>query len=179
MQTPQITRVDAVVDLLPNRRVATIENAWIAKNEVEPGEVVPVKVFLRPYRGARIEREFGLSIPATLSKGDHQVVLSDADTLNRMQSSAAYMNRYIDVPQIVSLRQPGTQQRQAVRVAGRAAADCVLRRQDASQPARVRVERDAGRPLGEPLVRHFGRERDRTGRDPVRLHDQRKFCAQA
>jgi hypothetical protein len=31
------------------------------------------------------------------------VVLSDADTLNRMQSSAAYMNRYIDVPQIVSL----------------------------------------------------------------------------
>ena len=30
-------------------------------------------------------------------------MLSDADTMNRMQSSAAYLNRYIDVPQIVSL----------------------------------------------------------------------------
>ncbi len=103
VKTPQITRVNATVDLLPDRRIATIENAWIPKSEVEPGEVVPLKVFLRPYRGPRIEREFSLQIPSTLPKGEHQILLSDADTMNRMQSSAAYMNRYIDVPQIVSL----------------------------------------------------------------------------
>lgn len=103
VKTPQITRVDATVDLLPERRIATIENAWIPKSEVEPGETVPVKVFLHPYRGPRIEREFTLKIPSTLSKGDHHILLSDAETLNRMQSSAAYMNRYMDVPQIVSL----------------------------------------------------------------------------
>jgi hypothetical protein len=103
VQTPRITRVDATVDLLPERRIATIENAWIPTSEVEPGESVPVKVFLRPYRGPRIEREFSLKIPATLSKGERRILLSDADTMNRMQSSAGYMNRYIDVPQIVSL----------------------------------------------------------------------------
>ncbi len=103
VKTPQITRVDATVDLLPDRRVASIETAWIPKSEVEPGEIVPVKVFLRPYRGPRIEREFPLRIPATLPKGEHQILLSDADTMNRIQSSAGYMNRYIDVPQIVSL----------------------------------------------------------------------------
>ncbi|MGE5647897.1 MAG: hypothetical protein ACM336_19140 [Acidobacteriota bacterium] len=103
VKLPQITRVDATVDLLPERRIATIENAWIPKSDVEPGESIPVKLFLRPYRGPRIEREFTVKIPTTIAKGDHQILLSDADTLNRMQSSAGYMNRYIDVPQIVSL----------------------------------------------------------------------------
>ncbi len=103
VKTPQLKRVDATVDLLPDRRVATIENAWIPTSEVEAGEQVPVKVFLRPYRGQRIEREFNLKIPGTLTPGEHRLLLSDADTLNRMQAIAGYMNRYIDVPQIVSL----------------------------------------------------------------------------
>ncbi len=103
VQTPQLKSVDATVDLLPERRVASIENAWIPTSEVSAGEKVPVKVFLRPYRGPQIERVFDLTIPATLAKGDHQILLSDAGTLNRIQNVAASMNRFIDVPQIVSL----------------------------------------------------------------------------
>jgi hypothetical protein len=103
VQTPQLKSVDATVDLLPERRVATIETAWIPTSEVEAGEEVPVRVFLRPYRGPQIERQFKFKIPATVAKGDHRILLSDADTLNRMQSAAAFMNRFIDVPQIVSL----------------------------------------------------------------------------
>ena len=103
VKTPQIESVDATVDLLPERRVATIETAWIPTSEVEAGEEVPVKVFLRPYRGPQIERQFKFKIPATVPKGEHRILLSDADTLNRMQSAAAFMNRFIDVPQIVSL----------------------------------------------------------------------------
>jgi hypothetical protein len=103
VKTPQLKRVDATVDLLPDRRVATIENAWIPYSEVEPGEEVPVKVFLRPYRGPRLERQFTLRIPSTITPGEHRLLLSDADTLNRMQVAAGYMNRFIDVPQIASL----------------------------------------------------------------------------
>ncbi len=103
VQTPQLKSVDATVDLLPERRVATIENAWIPTSEVTPGEKVPIKVFLRPYRGPQIEKVFDLTIPATLAKGDHRILLSDAETLNHIQNAAAYMNRFIDVPQIVSL----------------------------------------------------------------------------
>jgi hypothetical protein len=70
---------------------------------VEAGTEIPVKVFLRPYRGDRIEKEFRVKIPAGLSKGEHRILLSDADTLNRMQSYAASANRFIDLPETVSL----------------------------------------------------------------------------
>jgi hypothetical protein len=103
VKTPNIKRVSATVDLLPERRVASIENAWVANAEVRGGEEVPIKVFLRPYRGPRIEKEFTLKIPQGLSKGDHRILLSDADTANRMQSMAGFMNKYIDLPETVSL----------------------------------------------------------------------------
>jgi hypothetical protein len=100
---PKLKSVDATIDILPERRVASIENAWIPSSEVEAGTQVPVKVFLRPYRGERLERDFMLKIPAGLPKGDHRILLSDADTLNRMQSVASASDRFMDIPQTVSL----------------------------------------------------------------------------
>jgi hypothetical protein len=103
VKTPDLKRVDLTVDVLPERRVATIENAWVANTDVRPGDEVPVKVFLRPYRGEPIQREFKVKIPAGLATGDHRIVLSDADTSNRMQNMAGMMNRFLDLPQTVSL----------------------------------------------------------------------------
>ena len=103
VKTPKLKSVNVTVDLLPERRVASIENAWVSSSEVRPGEDMPVKVFLRPYRGERIEREFKIRVPVGLAKGDHRILLSDADTANRMQNMAGFMNRYIDLPQTVSL----------------------------------------------------------------------------
>jgi hypothetical protein len=102
VETPKLKSVNATVDLYPDRRLATIENAWVANSEVEAGSKLPVKIFLRPYRGERIEREFVVDIPATLTKGEHRILLSDADTLNRVQS-AGLSERFIDIPQTVSL----------------------------------------------------------------------------
>ncbi len=103
VKLPRLKRVDATIDLLPERRIATIENAWTSVTEVQAGADVPVKVFLRPYRGERIERDITVRIPARLPKGDHRILLSDADTLNRMQSAAGAMNRYLDLKETVSL----------------------------------------------------------------------------
>jgi hypothetical protein len=64
---------------------------------------VPVKVFLRPYRGESLERDFTVTVPAGLTRGDHRILLSDADTLNRMQNIAGLVNRYLDIPETVSL----------------------------------------------------------------------------
>jgi hypothetical protein len=102
VQTPKLKNVEATIDLLPDRRIATIENAWVPSAEVEAGSALPVKVFLRPYRGERIEREFNLKIPSGLAKGEHRILLSDADTLNHMQSMAG-TSRFIDIPQQVSI----------------------------------------------------------------------------
>ena len=85
---PSVKSVSVTVDLLPERRVATIENAWLATPEARPATTWPLKVFLRPYRGESIERDFTVKIPAGLAKGEHRIVLSDADTINRMQTVA-------------------------------------------------------------------------------------------
>ena len=103
VHTPKLKSVDATIDLLPERRIATIENAWIPNSEVEAGSQVPMKVFLRPYRGERIERDFVLKVPAGLARGEHKIMLSDAETLNRMQSAAGLADRFMDIPQTVSL----------------------------------------------------------------------------
>jgi len=103
VQTPKLKSVDATVDILPERRVATIENAWIPASEFEAGSTVPVKIFLRPYRGERITRDFLLKIPAGLPKGEHRILFSDADTLNRMQSAAINSDRFMNIPQTVSV----------------------------------------------------------------------------
>jgi len=100
---PAVKSVNVSVDLLPERRVATIDSAWVADPEVRAGDTVPVKVFLRPYRGERLEREFTVKIPEGLAPGEHRIMLSDADTVNRMQSVAGSANRYLDLPQLVSL----------------------------------------------------------------------------
>jgi len=103
VQIPKLKSVDATVDILPDRREAMIENAWVPASEVEAGTEVPVKVFVRPYRGDRIEKDFTLKIPAGLPKGEHRVLFSDADTLNRMQSVATMSEPFIDIKQTVSL----------------------------------------------------------------------------
>ena len=100
---PKLDAVNVDVDLLPDRRIAQIESAWIADNKVNPGTEVPVKVFLRPYRGDRIERTVNVKIPAGLARGEHQILFSDADTLSRFQNIASSLNRIADIPQTVAL----------------------------------------------------------------------------
>jgi hypothetical protein len=99
----EVKRVSLTVDLLPERRVALIDNAWVADPEVRAGDDVTVKAMLRPYRGDALVREFKVHIPAGLAKGDHRIVLSDADTANRMQSVAGQVDRFIEIPETVSL----------------------------------------------------------------------------
>ena len=103
VNTPKLKSVDVTVDLLPDRRSATIESAWTPSSEVEAGGQVPVKVFLRPYRGDVIEKSFDVKIPAGMPKGEHRILLCDADTMNRMPHAAAAGNRYMDIPETISL----------------------------------------------------------------------------
>lgn len=103
IDTPQLQSVNLTIDLLPERRTAAIESAWIGSSEVEAGTEIPVRVFLRPFRGPRIEKDVKVRIPAGLAKGDHRILLSDADTLNRFQTFAANSNRYLDIQQTISV----------------------------------------------------------------------------
>jgi hypothetical protein len=103
VNTPKLKSVNAVVDLLPARRVMFIDSAWTPSTEVEAGTEIPVKVFLRPYRGDKIERSIMVKIPAGMPKGEHRILFTDAETLDRSQENATQNTRFIDIPQTVSL----------------------------------------------------------------------------
>ncbi|MCC6262876.1 MAG: hypothetical protein IT169_04795 [Bryobacterales bacterium] len=103
VNAPRVRSVDMTVDLLPERRIAAIENAWMDKREVHPGDTVTVKAFLRPYRGKRLERSFTVKIPLQIPAGEHRLLLSDADTLNRQQTLVRNANKHLDLNQTVSL----------------------------------------------------------------------------
>jgi hypothetical protein len=100
---PKVEAVDATVDLIPERRVAQIESAWIADNKVTAGTDVTVKVFLRQFHGERLEREVKVNIPAGLPRGEHRILFSDAETLDRVQTIAGSLNSFVDMRQTVSM----------------------------------------------------------------------------
>src|SRR5579884_1855360 len=84
-ETPDISAVKLDVQLVPEIRPATIENVWSATSDVHPGDDVPVKISLLPFRGQRITKETRINIPANAPKGAIRVLFSDAETM--MQQS--------------------------------------------------------------------------------------------
>ena len=103
VNTPKLKTVNATVDILPARRVMFVDNAWTPNTEVTAGTEIPVKVYLRPYRGDTVERSVTVKIPAGMPKGEHRILFADAATLDRTQEAALRSTRFIDIPETVSL----------------------------------------------------------------------------
>ncbi|MBI1749459.1 MAG: hypothetical protein HY234_07885 [Acidobacteria bacterium] len=101
----RIEKVTLRVDSIPERRWATIENAWSDKSEVSPGEPIDVKVLLRPYRGAPFMRTVPITIPAQAAKGPLRIVVSDGESLNRMSRffSLGPQSRLAGLEQLITL----------------------------------------------------------------------------
>jgi hypothetical protein len=100
---PKLGAVELDIDLLPERRQMQVESAYLSSSRVAPGDEVLVKVFLKPYRGARVEREVKIKIPEGASAGEHRILLSDGETLNRLRGLASRSERPNDVAQTVAL----------------------------------------------------------------------------
>lgn len=81
-ERPDVAGIDLVVDLVPELRSAAIENVWSATSEVHPGDDVPVKIALRPFRGSRIIKETKVKIPQNAPRGTLRILFSDADTVS-------------------------------------------------------------------------------------------------
>lgn len=88
-EIPHVAGIHLRVTALPERRAATIDDAWVEANEVRPGQTVAVKVQLRPYRGGAFVQEFPITIPMQATRGPLQLVISDAETVNRTVQSLA------------------------------------------------------------------------------------------
>ncbi len=102
-EAPNVTKIKLDFDLLPERRTATIEHVWLEKTEVRPGEEISGRVFLKPYRGGQITKDFKIRVPATAPRGDLRIQFSDADYVNRYYNYLIAQNRAPGLTQIINL----------------------------------------------------------------------------
>lgn len=82
-EQPKVQKVVLNITSTPGRHIAAIDGAWCDKSEAQPGETLHVKVLLRPYRGEPFIREVPITIPDQASRGNLQVLVSDAEVLDR------------------------------------------------------------------------------------------------
>ncbi len=103
-EMPKVNKVSLRVESIPDRRVASILNAWSEVSEAQPGDPVTIKVLLRPYRGAPMIRDVPITIPPQATRGSTlRVQVSDADSLNRIPNLVAAQGRLGGLDQLISL----------------------------------------------------------------------------
>lgn len=103
-EMPKIDKVNLRVESMPDRRVASILNAWSDVSEAQPGDPVVIKVLLRPYRGTPVLRDIPVTIPMQATRGSiMRVQVSDADSLNRIPNLVAAQGRLGGLDQLISL----------------------------------------------------------------------------
>jgi hypothetical protein len=98
-----VQRITINVKLVPERRSASIESAWSEKSEVSPGETIRVKVLLRPYRGEPFIQEVPVTIPPQAARGALQLLVCDAESLNRMTQSFGAASQLAGLDELVAL----------------------------------------------------------------------------
>ena len=84
-EVPKVQNVVVNVSSMPESRWSAIDGAWADSSEVHPGQTINVKVLLHPYRGAPFIQEVPITIPAQAARGNLQLLVSDAESLNRMR----------------------------------------------------------------------------------------------
>lgn len=84
-EVPKVQNVTLNVTSAPQSRWSAIDGAWADRSEVQPGQTIKIKILLRPYRGAPYLQEIPVTIPAQAARGNLQILVSDADSLNRMR----------------------------------------------------------------------------------------------
>jgi hypothetical protein len=83
-ETPRVREVAIEVEHRPERIFTVVEDLWLSRSEAAPGETVTARVFLRPYRGARLQREFQFRVPAGLSDGSLSVLVGGGQAFLRL-----------------------------------------------------------------------------------------------
>ncbi len=92
-QRPEITGVELNVNVIPERRFARLETARTDVTEARPGDEIVVETALRPYRGERIVRQIPIRIPTSAPRGTLRILVSDGETLDRMQRQSTVPSR--------------------------------------------------------------------------------------
>src|SRR5246127_4008133 len=100
---PAVNSVKLDFNLVRERRWARLESARTDVTEARPGDQIIVETVLAPYRGERVVRQIPVKIPTSASKGNLRILVSDGDTLDRMNRTNPAFGRKLDLASTIAL----------------------------------------------------------------------------
>jgi hypothetical protein len=100
---PAINSVKLDFNLVHERRWARLESARTDVTEARPGDEITVETVLAPYRGERIVRQILVKIPTSASKGALRILVSDGDTLDRVNKATPAFGRKLDLASTIAV----------------------------------------------------------------------------
>ncbi|HVN19990.1 MAG TPA: hypothetical protein VMU05_14490 [Dongiaceae bacterium] len=100
---PAVNGVKLDFDLVRERRWARLESARTDVSEARPGDQIFVETVLAPYRGERVIRQIPVKIPTSASKGTLRILVSDGETLDRVNRTNPAFGRKLDLASTIAL----------------------------------------------------------------------------
>jgi hypothetical protein len=100
---PAVNGVKLDFDLVRERRWARLESARTDVTEARPGDEIIVETVLAPYRGERVVRQIPVKIPTSASKGSLHILVSDGETLDRVNHANPAFGRKLDLASTIAL----------------------------------------------------------------------------
>ena len=100
---PAVKSVKLDFDLVRERRWARLESARTDVTEARPGDQIIVETVLAPYRGERVVRQIPVKIPTSASKGTLRILVSDGETLDRVNRTNPAFGRKLDLASTIAL----------------------------------------------------------------------------
>lgn len=82
-----IHRIDLNIGMAEEVRFATLEKVWLGKYEAKPGEIIPMKVYYRNFRGETIVDDLSLPTPNLPSGSEFSLVVGDAASIQSIEIS--------------------------------------------------------------------------------------------
>jgi len=100
---PAVESVKLDFDLVRERKWARLESARTDVTEVRPGDQIMVETVLAPYRGERSLRQIPVKIPTSVSKGTLRILVSDGETLDRVNHANPAFGRKLDLASTIAV----------------------------------------------------------------------------
>jgi hypothetical protein len=82
-----IHRIDLNIGVAEEVRFATLDKVWLGKYEAKPGEVIPMKVYYRNYRGETIVDDLSLPTPNLPTGSEFSLIVGDAASIQSIELS--------------------------------------------------------------------------------------------
>jgi hypothetical protein len=95
-----IYRIDMEVDVSEEIRASSLQRVWLDKYDVQPGEIMNIKVYSRNYRGEGLVNEVQIPAPHLPSGSEFYLAVGDARTMQDLERaqyrSAGFLPRSLN-----------------------------------------------------------------------------------